>query len=232
MLRLGSKSLHCRSKALIAQAPSLLVEFFMVSSKKKGLVLLSGGIDSTVTLWWVLKKGWQLSTLTFLYPGRKKRELWAMDKLCSKIKNKENFKVTLPFIDFPRPEQEGYIPQKNLIYYGVAASLAEKIGAHFVLGGHHKRDGQLFPDAEKKYLLELNRLIGSGTRSYRAVELKFPFLKYSKEKIIQLGAQYGVPYEYTWSCSHDKAKHCWECISCLERKNGFQKARILDPLLS
>lgn len=202
----------------------------MATSKMKGLVLLSGGIDSAVTSGWVLNQGWKLSTLTFLYPGRKKRELGAIRKLCSVLKSRENYEINLPFIRFPNPKEEGYIPQKNLIYYGAAASVAERIGAQFILGGHHKKDGQLFPDAEKKYLLSLNHLIQMGSRSNHAVELKFPFLKLSKDKIIHLGVQYGIPFQYTWSCSHDHSKHCWQCVSCLERKDGFENAKIKDPL--
>ncbi len=204
----------------------------MASLKKKGLVLLSGGIDSAVTLWWVLKQGWELSTLTFLFPGRRRKELWATKKLSIQAKSKENYEIPLPFIDSPRSEEACYIPQKNLMYYGVAASLAKKIHADFILGGHHKSDGIVFPDAQKKYLQSLNKLIGMETRSSHTVQLKFPFIELTKEKIIQLGDKLNVPFQYTWSCSKDQLKPCENCNSCSERKKGFKAASIEDPLFA
>ena len=58
---------------------------------KKAVVLLSGGIDSAAALWWARNKGWELATLTFVFPGRRKKELEATRKLRKLAGSAKNF---------------------------------------------------------------------------------------------------------------------------------------------
>jgi len=199
---------------------------------KKCLVLLSGGIDSAVTLWWAKNKGWDLATLSFNFPGRRSREVEAGRNLRRLSGSRNNSDIQLPFIDPPKSVQACYIPKRNLMFYGIAASLAEKIGADYIVGGHFRHDGTVFPDATKRYLEQVNKLVQvpGKSRKSRRVKLLFPFINDTKEKIVRNGFKLKVPFQYTWSCSHNMKRHCWKCNSCNERKNGFGKARVEDPL--
>ncbi|HEV8595146.1 MAG TPA: 7-cyano-7-deazaguanine synthase, partial [Thermoplasmata archaeon] len=47
----------------------------------KALVLLSGGIDSAVCLWWARKQGWDLLPLTVDYHARPAAEVRAVRSL-------------------------------------------------------------------------------------------------------------------------------------------------------
>lgn len=192
---------------------------------KKGLVLLSGGIDSAVLLWWVKREQWDSATLTFHFPGRRKNEIRAVQNLRKLSGCKQNFDLSLPFVDPPKANQSCYIPQRNLMYYGIAASLAEKIQADFILGGHIRHDGQVFRDATPSYFKRLESLIQSRVR------LLFPFITFNKKDMMLLGSKLKVPFEKTWSCSNDGRRHCWECNSCRERLQGFEDAGLKDPLL-
>ncbi len=51
---------------------------------KIGIVLLSGGLDSTVALWWAIREGEydELHTLTFLYGSKEER---VIKKVCEKL---------------------------------------------------------------------------------------------------------------------------------------------------
>lgn len=199
-------------------------------SKKKALVVLSGGIDSSVVLWWVKFKGWNLATLSFYFKGRRKREIEAVQNLRKLIGCKENFDIDLPFLDSPKSEESCYIPKRNLMYYGIAASIAEKIKANFILGGHFQKDGKVFYDARESYLKSLNKLIQRQGKKDVVLSLFFPLIRSSKSEIINLGAKLKVPFQTTWSCSRDGLAHCWQCKSCKEREEGFKLARIKDPL--
>lgn len=197
---------------------------------KKCLVLLSGGIDSAVTLWWGWKKGWKLATLSFTFPGRRRKELLATRRLRRLAGARENFEVPLSFIDPPRPDRACYIPQRNLMYYGIAASLADKIGADVILGGHIRHDGKVFQDAEKKYLSRIEGLARNNSNGGRKVRMIFPFIEFDKKDIIQAGSSLKIPFGATWSCSRDGIVHCWNCNSCRERMSGFDAAGVRDPL--
>ncbi|OGR56748.1 MAG: hypothetical protein A3I11_03560 [Elusimicrobia bacterium RIFCSPLOWO2_02_FULL_39_32] len=198
--------------------------------RKKALVVLSGGIDSSVVLWWARSRGWNLATLSFYFKGRRKKEIEATQKLRKLIGCKENFDLNLSFLDSPKSEESCYIPKRNLMYYGIAASLAEKIQAKCILGGHCKHDGKVFFDARENYFQSLNHLIQSGSKNKRGPSLLFPLIRSSKDEIIKLGEKLKVPFQVTWSCSLDGAAHCWNCKSCKEREDGFKLAGVKDPL--
>ncbi len=197
--------------------------------KKRALVLLSGGIDSAVLLWWVRKQRWEYSTLSFHFPGRRKGEIRATGRLRKLSGCRQNFDVTLPFVDPPQADRSCYIPQRNLMYYGIAASMAEKIGADRILGGHIRHDGQVFQDATRRYFKRLEGVVQMGKNS-RSVRLLFPLIELSKQEIVRLGATLRLPFELTWSCSRDGKRHCRRCGSCRERREGFERAGLKDPL--
>lgn len=188
----------------------------------KALVLLSGGLDSGVLLWQLRAQDYKLATLSVLFPGRRKMELRAARKLAALAGSRENFGVFLPFVRPPKAEEGCFIPQRNLMYYGMAASLAETIGAGRIFGGHIRHDGQIFTDARKPYLMKISRLAG--------IPFSFPFIGKDKKDIIKIGNRLGVPFEHAWSCSRDGKKHCWKCNSCRERMTGFREAGVEDPL--
>lgn len=197
---------------------------------KKCLILLSGGVDSAVVLWWAKKRGWEVATLSFFFPGRKKGEIKALWKLRKLAGCKENYEVHLPFLDAPKSMNLNYIPKRNLMFYGIAASLAEKVRSDFILGGHYQRDGEIFPDARKSYLRQLERLVQVGGKTNFRIRMIFPFIDSSKSELIKTGATLQVPFQSTWSCSLDGARHCWKCSSCEERRAGFRDAKVKDPL--
>src|SRR2546426_2300221 len=105
---------------------------------ERAIVLLSGGIDSAVTLWWAKQQGWDIRPLTFDYFGRPRREHDAVLALTSRIVTGPVRRVDLPFlkeVDDLRKEvlenrellesPEGYIPGLNLIFYGRPGHFAE-----------------------------------------------------------------------------------------------------------
>lgn len=188
----------------------------------KALLLLSGGLDSGILLWRLKSEGYELATLTVLFPGRRKMEIRAARKLASLAGVKENHEVFIPFIPVPKAEEGCYIPKRNLMYYGMAASLAETIGAKKIFGGHIRHDGEVFEDAQKSYLMKISRLAG--------IPFFFPFINLRKKDIIKIGSNLGIPLEHCWSCSRDGKKHCWACKSCQERERGFREAGVKDPL--
>ncbi len=193
-----------------------------MKQRNKALVLLSGGLDSGVLLWKLKSEGYVLSTLTVLFPGRRKNEIHAARDLARLAGSKENYEVTIPFIPSPKAEEGCYIPKRNLMYYGMAASLADIIGAQKIFGGHIRHDGAVFKDARKDYLMKISRLAG--------VPFAFPFIGMEKKDIIKTGSRLKVPFDRCWSCSRDGRKHCWNCNSCRERESGFREAKVKDPL--
>ena len=149
-------------------------------------------------------------------------EIRAARKLARLAGSRENHEVFLPFVPKPLADKGCYIPKRNLMYYGIAASLADTLGAKKIFGGHIRHDGQVFGDAKRSYLMKISKLAG--------IPFSFPFIGLGKKDIIRVGSKLGVPFQHCWSCSRDGKKHCWNCKSCREREMGFREAGVKDPL--
>lgn len=211
----------------------------------KALVLLSGGIDSGVALFWSLQQGHEVLPLTFDYHLRPERELEALEALLARARGQGRVaplqRIALPFLreveDMqPRPAHlrgapEGYIPARNLVFYSIAASLAESQGAQRIVGGHNGTDPELFPDSSPPFFADFNALLGRGAWSHGRApfEVVLPITGKSKAEVLRLGFDLGVPFEVTWSCYADGKAHCGVCGSCQERREAFVEVGRQDP---
>lgn len=205
------------------------------------LVLLSGGIDSAVALFWARREGHRLVTLEVEYHQRPRRE-WEASAALGQRAGAERCVVPLPFVreaaDLPgggplAGAPRGYIPARNLLFYSVAAYHAEVLGASFLVGGHNREDAARFPDARRSFFDGLEALFAHGLVSPhgRALRVVLPLADRDKIETLRLGLDLGVPFEHTWSCYEDGARPCRACPSCEERAKAFAACETVDPLV-
>jgi len=205
--------------------------------KERAIVLLSGGVDSAVALWWTQKKGSDIIALGFKYKGKPQGECVAFLKLCRAVNVKHKLELDLPISVSSNDAKEcnggklsvGFIAMRNLIYYSVAASVAEKYDARWLVGGHLRTDSIDFSDASVEYFRQLDKLINYGNKR-RTYKIALPFIKYTKQDVIRIGAKMNVPFNITWSCFRNSSKHCGRCHSCVDRAKAFQVAGVVDPV--
>ncbi len=206
------------------------------------IVLLSGGIDSAVALYWARSRGWEINSLEFEYHERPNQERKACRALCARADIQNQIVVPLPFIreaaDIPQSERlnpllqntpPGYIPLRNLIFYSLAGYHAEILGARYIIGGHNRSDYANFPDAGKGFWDQLNQILKTAIWSYAEIqtEICLPLIGMWKDEVVGLGAELQVPLELTWSCYFDGDRPCGSCPSCVERAEAFSAAGLL-----
>jgi len=214
---------------------------------KKSIVLLSGGIDSTTTLYWAKHKGYSCFALIFDYHQKHKKEIKAAKKIASLSDTPFKIvKINLPQegsslldenLEIPRKESRGipstYVPARNIIFLSMATSFAEVLNCKFIFFGANIIDYSGYPDCRPSFIKAFQRAINIGTK--RGLKEKFvikaPLLMMRKSEIIKLGSKLGVPFKYTWSCYRGEKKPCLICPSCRIRLKGFEEAGIKDPLL-
>jgi 7-cyano-7-deazaguanine synthase len=212
-------------------------------SDDRALVLLSGGLDSAVALYWACSRGWDVRALEFDYHERPSGERRACRALSSRAGIRESLVVPLPFLreiaDMP-PEMvanaalfgapEGYIASRNLIFYAFAAHHAEIAGARYIVCGHNRTDGESFPDASAEFWRRFNQILPLGQWSHAAIrtEIVLPLIDLGKAEVVQLGQRLSVPFELTWSCYFNGGRPCGACGSCLERERAFTAAGLRD----
>ncbi len=210
----------------------------------RAIVLLSGGVDSAVTLWWTKAQAWDVHPLTFDYFGRPQREHTAIQALVKAAGVRPVRSIPLPFLKevddlrsagLANPvleaSPEGYIPARNLIFYSLAAYFAELEGIRYLVGGHNGIDPESFPDASPRFFDHLNDVFRLSLWSFERspVEVRVPLSGKSKEDVLRLGQSLGVPFELTWSCYWDRDTPCGTCVSCQERREAFAAIGLRDP---
>ncbi len=223
-------------------------------TEKKAVVLLSGGLDSSVLLAFVLKeKKMKALPIVFDYGQRHSIEIEAAKKVseslgCGDVKlfniDLSGFKgssLTDTTLDVPENDlgkigkklPNTYVPARNLIFLSVASAWAEVSGAFYVFYGANSLDYSGYPDCRPEFVESLEKTVNLGTGYFfRDSKLKIsaPFLFMKKSEIVSLGTKLGVDFSLTHSCYNPKeGRACGKCDSCKIRREAFRNAEVHDP---
>jgi 7-cyano-7-deazaguanine synthase len=219
----------------------------------KSVALLSGGLDSTVTLGSAVKAGDDVTALSFRYGQRHQKELESAKKVVEHYGIKHVIvdldlssftSSALTSRDVAVPERRDvseigddipvtYVPARNIIFLSIAAGLAETIGADRIYIGANALDYSGYPDCRPEFFQAFENVLAVGTKrgvEGRPVRVVTPILRLTKAEIIKLGTELDAPLELTWSCYKGGARACGRCDSCLLRLKGFREAGMVDPI--
>jgi 7-cyano-7-deazaguanine synthase len=204
---------------------------------KKAVVLLSGGIDSTTTLYYAKSKGYRCYALIFDYGQRHKRELRSAVAVARRAKVPfQIIKISLPWkgsslldkkMKVPnRKKLKGipstYVPARNTIFLSFAVSYAESIGAEAVFIGANAIDFSGYPDCRPAFYKAFRKVVQKGTKK-RKIKVLTPLINMTKAQIIKLGTKLKAPLDMTWSCYKGGKRPCGVCDSCKIREKGFSQ---------
>ncbi|MDA4128500.1 MAG: 7-cyano-7-deazaguanine synthase [Thaumarchaeota archaeon] len=134
-------------------------------------------------------------------------------------------------------------PCRNAILLLVGLAHAEsfyisKHQRHDVYIGIRRETPVAMKDNTPEFLEEMNRLAEQATH-HGGYRLMAPLITYDKDRVVKLGDELGVPWEYTYSCysgggftkwrGERLPVHCGKCSNCKRRKLAFTEAGIKDP---
>ena len=222
---------------------------------RKAVVLLSGGLDSTVTAYIAKKRGRRVYALTVDYGQRHKRETESAKKIAKALGAVEHKIVSLNIASFggsaltdetiavPKnrsPEEiassgipDTYVPARNAIMLSIALAYAETVDADEIYVGAHCLDYSGYPDCRPQFIHAFQKMADLATK--RAIEgkpirIQAPLISLNKKQIIEKGGELSVPFELTRSCYSGGLKACGRCDSCVLRLKGFEEAGTEDPV--
>lgn len=220
---------------------------------KKAVVLLSGGLDSSVALHLAKSEGYELYALSFDYGQRHERELQSAMQVAQKAGVKEHHIINMQLdlwggssLTDKNVEVEAgdierkdipvtYVPARNMVFLSVAASYAEAIGARDIFIGVSQVDYSGYVDCRQEFIDSMQETINMGTvcgaEGNDPIRINAPFINKLKSDEIRLGMELGVDFSLTWSCYKGGEKPCGVCDSCLLRKKAFEEAGYSDPLI-
>ena len=212
----------------------------------KTVLIYSGGLDSTVLLYYLRAKGHTVNALSVNYGQRHKRELTHAAEICNRISVSQKIadlssiqpllagsSLTSPEIDVAEGHyteasmKSTVVPNRNMILLAIATGYALSISAKQIAYAAHSGDHAIYPDCRNEFadaMAEAIRLC-----DWKTVELIRPFVDWTKAEIVRRGAELKVPFGKTWSCYKGEALHCGCCGTCIERREAFDLANLEDP---
>jgi len=119
------------------------------------------------------------------------------------------------------------VPFRNAIMLSIACGLAESRGAGGLVIAAHGGDHAIYPDCREDFMRAMGDAMRLGT--YAGIQLLRPFIALNKGQIAAAGVGLGVDFARTWSCYKGGALHCGTCGTCVERREAFQQAGLVDP---
>jgi 7-cyano-7-deazaguanine synthase len=226
-----------------------------MKTKRKTVVLLSGGIDSATTLAIAGEMGFDLYALSFCYGQRHKIELQAAAKIAGSLGVVQHITldidlrlfghsaltddITVPknrcLEEMAKTIPVTYVPARNTIFLSFALAWAEVLESCDIFIGVNALDYSGYPDCRPEYITAYENMANLATKA--AVEgrqkltIHTPLIELTKAQIIQKGRELGVDFSQTHSCYDptEAGEACGKCDSCLLRSKGFKEAEIPDP---
>lgn len=215
---------------------------------KHTVVVASGGLDSTVALALYASRRHRLTTVSINYGQRHRRELdaaadvaehYGADHILVDVPTLGavlgGSALTDPGVDVPlghyaAPSMAAtVVPNRNAILANIAVGIAVARKADTVALGVHAGDHPIYPDCRPAFLAALNECVAAATAGYHTPAVEAPFLTWTKDEVVRLGAMLRAPLILTWSCYQGGPMHCGRCGTCVERREAFDLAGVADP---
>jgi 7-cyano-7-deazaguanine synthase len=222
-------------------------------SATPAVVLVSGGMDSAVTLAMARAQGFICHALSVAYGQRHASELVAAARVAALLGAIEHKTVSVDLrsiggsaltADIAVPEHVDthgdsdipvtYVPARNTIMLSIALGWAETLGATDLFCGVNAVDYSGYPDCRPAFIEAFERLANLATKAGvegRALRVHAPLISMSKADIVREGARLGVDFAQTVSCyrADSDGRACGHCDACVLRARGFADAGVADP---
>lgn len=236
---------------------NLLTVMSMLPDTDKGVVVvLSGGMDSTITMRLCVEKygSDKVYALSFDYGQKQKIELEKARESTSAlgVSHKvldlgilgdisQGFSANVDAsIDVPTihevlgdPQPKTYVPNRNMILMSLAASFAEVNEAEYVFMGLQVHDEYSYWDVTQRFVDKINSALAENRTA--TINIVAPFSTLSKLDEINLLKELDGNINLlamTLTCynPNEYGASCGVCPSCSERIAAMNKAGEVDPI--
>jgi 7-cyano-7-deazaguanine synthase len=226
-----------------------------MATKKRGIVLLSGGIDSATTLAIAQRNGYEPYALSFDYGQRHHIELEGARRVAQSFNVQEHRIIKLDHsalagsaltggMGVPKSRSDEqiatgipvtYVPARNTIFLAYALARAEMIDAHDIFIGVNAIDYSGYPDCRPEFIRAFEKVANLATKAGiegAVFKIHAPLIELTKAEIISKANSLGVDFKLTHSCYDPlpDGRACGRCDSCQLRLKGFRDAGLTDPV--
>jgi 7-cyano-7-deazaguanine synthase len=218
------------------------------NSPRKAVILVSGGMDSAVTIAMAREQGFDVHALSVAYGQRHSSELEASERVSKMLGAVEHKTVHVDLrsiggsaltadIDVPEDGGEGipvtYVPARNTIMLSIALGWAEVLGSTDIFCGVNAVDYSGYPDCRPAFIEAFETLANVATKAGvegAGIRIHAPLMQMGKGDIVTEGIRLGVDFSETVSCyqADTQGRACGHCDACRLRAEGFAKAGVPD----
>lgn len=203
-------------------------------NSKKAVLMASGGLDSTVLAFWLIRRQIDFVPLFVDYGQHShKTELETLKNVLPAHFAKKVNVIRLPkiyegsrsrLIKEPNlwrdhiEDADLHLPHRNLLLLATGVAFAESRNIHEIYAAFietHRAPGNDCCDNFFKLLTELLSRTGK-------VKLKLPFKRFSKAQVARIGVALKAPIERTFSCLAAARIPCGACPNCVDRLNALE----------
>ena len=227
--------------------------------KNKGLIVLSGGQDSTTTALIARKEGKELHGVTFDYGQKHRIEIKSALKIAKLLKFKtfEIIKIShilksiSPLVnkkeklekynsskEIPKGIEPTFIPSRNILFLAIASNRAVLHDCKIIYAGVCEEDYGGYPDCRKIFIDSMQKSLGLGiSGSVKYIKIKTPLMKLTKSESVKIAVknsksmeEFNKIFKETHTCYDGIKGGCGKCHACVLRDRGFKEASITDPI--
>lgn len=211
----------------------------MSENETKSIVLLSGGLDSVVSL--ALEKNNVTLALTFDY-GQKSaaKEIkasaaiarhyglehkviqldWLKEITHTALCSDEEVPTGEALENSAQSAKSVWVPNRNGLFLNIAGAFADAEGYTSIIIGANKEEAQTFPDNTQEFISSVNEEFKFSTRVQPKVVA--PLIECDKVEIVRLALLHKAPLHLLNSCYKNTEKHCGICESCVRLKRALE----------
>ena len=200
--------------------------------------LLSGGLDSTILLRDLVKKGHEVECITFAYGQMHSKEIGYASRIAKEL-NVPHQLIDLGVFNGCAlvgdkqlrngASETAIVPNRNMVFLSIAASIAVQKNIRTITWAAVQDDVEVFPDCRyESFLKPLNEAL-----SIWGVKVSAPYIenKLYKKDLIDFAIKEDIKFTDTWSCYRGGDVPCGKCGACLARAKAMSPSHMFPPSL-
>lgn len=202
---------------------------------KKGVILVSGGMDSTTLMYLFVQQKIdfiplfvnygqhcakkEYDTLLSVIPKQYSEKIEVIDISSVYKYSNSRFIVPANLWEDNIKADDLYIPYRNVLLLTIAASFAQTIGESYVYSAFINSNHAKEIDCSSDFFNKLQFLLSE----YGSVKIEMPFRNMSKYEVAKLGIKLQAPIGKSFSCQASPDIPCGACPNCVDRLNALKQ---------
>lgn len=204
-------------------------------NNRDGVLLASGGLDSTTMAYWLLDQGinfvplfinygqhcaeTEFETLKKVLPDSHNDKIETVNIQSVYKKSKSRFIKPANLWEDEVSADDLYIPYRNVLLLTIGATFAQTIGLSNVYSAFINSNHAKEIDCSNEFFEKMESMLSD----YGSVKINMPFRYHSKYDVAKIGISLGASIGYTFSCQASPVVPCGACPNCVDRLEALRQ---------